>query len=180
VHGLSDAPSDQEAAESFTRRRWRDANGETRIEAFSIKGMAHGVPIATTTEESCGSAGAFFLDVGISSTHHIARFWHLHESLVEIPQEVALVPATIQTNSNSLVLSDGAAIDPDNSDEPLHARWQERQSGYSLDPNAVIAAAFKAAGLPVPELSSAPDSPQQVAPGPIIAAALKAAGLTQS
>jgi hypothetical protein len=31
----------------------------------------------------------------------------------------------------------------------------------------------------VPELSSAPDSPQQVEPGPIIAAALKAAGLTQ-
>jgi hypothetical protein len=25
--------------------------------------------------ESCGAVGAFFLDVGISSTHHIARFW---------------------------------------------------------------------------------------------------------
>jgi hypothetical protein len=29
---------------------------------------------------SCGAAGAFFLDVGISSTHHIARFWRLQES----------------------------------------------------------------------------------------------------
>ena len=47
-----------------------------------------------------------------------------------------------------------------------------------LDPNLVIAAAFKAAGLPVPELAKAPASARsRVAPGPIIDAALKAAGL---
>jgi hypothetical protein len=63
------------------------------IEAFSINGMAHGVPLATTAEESCGSGGAFFLDVGISSTHHIARFWRLHESLVEVPRAAARVLA---------------------------------------------------------------------------------------
>jgi hypothetical protein len=46
----------------------------------------------------------------------------------------------------------------------------------------VIAAAFKAAGLPVPEFptAAAPDAKPRVAPGPIIAAALKAAGLVQS
>jgi len=179
VHGLPKAPSDEELVESYTRRVWRDANGKAQIEAFSINGMAHGVPLATTTEESCGSAGAFFLDVGISSTHRIARFWGLHESLVDISREVARVPATIQTNARSLILSDAAAEAADNSAEPSHARWQERHSSYSLDPNAVIAAAFKAAGLPVPEFPPAPRSLHQVAPGPIIAAALKAAGLTQ-
>jgi hypothetical protein len=47
-----------------------------------------------------------------------------------------------------------------------------------LDPNAVIAAAFRAAGLPVAEIPLAPPGASpRVAPGPIIAAALKAAGL---
>ena len=42
----------------------------------------------------------------------------------------------------------------------------------------MIAAAFKAAGLSVPELpGGAPDLGQRVAPGAIIEAALKAAGL---
>jgi hypothetical protein len=41
----------------------------------------------------------------------------------------------------------------------------------------VIAAAFKAAGLPIPEV---PAAPLGVTPGPIIAAALKAAGLRRS
>jgi hypothetical protein len=179
VHGLSAAPSDVETVDRFTRRVWRDDNGDARIEAFSVNGMAHGVPLATTMEESCGSAGAFFLDVGISSAHRIARFWRLDESVVEAPRAVARGPATTQTSSSSLVLSNAGAEWADNPAEPLHARWREQQSSYPFDPNAVIAAAFKAAGLPVPELSSAPDSPQQVEPGPIIAAALKAAGLTQ-
>jgi len=65
-----DVPSYQESIGSHTRRVWNDANGKALIEAFSITGMAHGVPLATTTGgESCGTAGAFFLDVGISSTH---------------------------------------------------------------------------------------------------------------
>jgi hypothetical protein len=58
---------------------------------------------------------------------------------------------------------------------------EERPMRYPLDPNAVIASAFKAAGLPVPELPAAPSGgTPRVAPGPIIAAALKAAGLVQS
>src|SRR5215470_17155078 len=97
VHGLSESPSHQELIESGTRRVWSDANGEALIEAFSISGMAHGVPLATARGgESCGAAGAFFLDVGISSTHHIARFWRLHESLVEMPGAAASMSAPIQ------------------------------------------------------------------------------------
>jgi hypothetical protein len=173
VQELSKAPSHEELAENYTRRVWRDANGDARIEAFSIDGMAHGVPLATRAEDSCGSAGAFFLDVGISSTHRIARFWRLHESVLEMPRAEALVPQ----NSRPLVLSDAAAKGADNSAEPLYAHWQQRPSSYSLNPNAVITAAFKAAGLPVPEFQPVPRSPHQVEPGPIIAAALKAAGL---
>lgn len=100
----------QNAPKNPRRRTWADANGKMRIEAFSIKGMAHGVPLATAKEESCGSAGAFFLDVGISSTHHIARFWNLHESAVESPQAVT-APTIVQAPSKGryLVVADAAA-----------------------------------------------------------------------
>ena len=61
------------------------------------------------------------------------------------------------------------------------AEGEERETRYPFDPNAVIAAAFKAAGLPVPEIPTAPPGgTPRVAPAPIIAAALKAAGLGQS
>ena len=170
-------------ANADARRVWSDANGEALIEAFSISGMMHGVPLATTTGERCGSAGAFFLDVGISSTHHIARFFRLHESLVEMPRAAAPVSTTIQipTDGGALVIAGAAAKGVHSLAETWLAEDEKRQTHYPIDPNAVIAAAFKAAGLPVPEFPRAPPgTPPRVAPGPIIAAALKAAGLVQS
>jgi len=184
VHGLSDSPSYQELIGSHTRRQWSDANGKVLIEAFSISGMAHGVPLATTMDgESYGAAGAFFLDAGISSTHHIARFWRLHESLVEIPRAAATIsaPTQIPTGGRAFVIAGAAAEGSHSSVEASLAEGEERQTPYPLDPNTVIAASFKAAGLPVPELPTAPPGAKsRVAPGPIIAAALKAAGLVQS
>jgi hypothetical protein len=184
VHGLSDSPSYQESIGSHTRRVWNDANCKALIEAFTISGMAHGVPLATTTGgEGCGAAGAFFLDVGISSTHHIARFWRLHKPLVEMPRAAApvSVPTQIPTDDRAFVIARAAAEDSHSSAEALLAESEERQTRYPLDPNVVIAAAFKAAGLPVPKIPTAPPgATPRVAPGPIIAAALKAAGLVQS
>src|SRR5499427_4817829 len=180
VHGLSERPSYQELIGSHTRRIWSDANGQVLIEAFSIRGMAHGVPLATASGESCGAAGAFFLDVGISSTHHIARFWRLHESIVEMPRSTAPMsaPTQIPTDGRAFVIAGAAAEGSHSSAEASLAECEERQTRYPLDPNVVIAAAFKAAGLPVPELPTAPPgATPRVAPGPIIAAALKAAGL---
>jgi poly(hydroxyalkanoate) depolymerase family esterase len=182
VHGLSDSPLHQEVGDRCMHRVWSNANGEAIVEAFSVSGMAHGVPLAMTADESYGSAGAFFLDVGISSTHHIARFWRLNESLVEMPRFAAPVSATIRipTDRGALVIAgtiDGAY----NSAEALLAKDDGRRTRYTLDPNTVIAAAFKAAGLPVPEIPTLPPgTPQRVLPGPIITAALKAAGLVQS
>jgi feruloyl esterase len=176
VHGLAERPSCQELVRGQTRRIWTDANGELLIEAFSIGGMAHGVPLATTGGEACGAAGAFFLDVGISSTHHIARFWQLHESIVEMPAAVSPRSAEIQipTESRSLVLVGETAAGSDSAAES--SQDQKGQTQYPLDPNAVIAAAFRAAGLPVPEIPAAtPGATPRVASGPIIAAALKAA-----
>jgi feruloyl esterase len=180
VHSLAECPSYQESIEGHTRRVWSDANGDALIEAFSISGMAHGVPLATTRAESCGAAGAFFLDVGISSTHHIAHFWQLHESSVEMPRAVSPRSAAIQipTDGRGFVLVGAPAAASHSFAEG--SQHQERQRQYPLDPNAVIAAAFRAAGLPVPEIPTAPRATSHGAPGPIIAAALKSAGLVRS
>jgi poly(hydroxyalkanoate) depolymerase family esterase len=172
LHGLSDTPSRQELIGGHTRRIWSDTNGEERIEAFTIRGMAHGVPLATTGREICGAAGAFFLDVGISSTHHIARFWRLHESFVEKPRDARTMSPLIK--GPAYIIAGGASEGL----AELPLAEEERQTGQPLDPNTVIAAAFRAAGLPVPEVPTTPlGATSRVAPGPIIAAALKAAGL---
>ena len=179
VHGLSDSPYYQELIGGHTRRIWSNTNGEALIEAFTIRGMAHGVPLATTGGESCGAPGSFFLDVGISSTHHIARFWRLHESLIEMPRAAAPMSAPIQISTDGRAFIIAGAAASHNAAEPPLAD-EERPTSYPLDPNAVIAAAFRAAGLPVPEGLAQFGATPPVTPGPIIAAALKAAGLTQS
>jgi feruloyl esterase len=181
VHGLSATCSYRELMGCHMRRVWADQTGEALIEAFSITGMAHGVPLATAGGESCGAAGAFFLDVGISSTHHIARFWRLHESDVEMSAAAPLsAPVDVPMDGRGFVMP-GALADISHSSTASFYESEERQARYPLDPNAVIAAAFKAAGLPVPEIPTAlPGTSPRIGPGPIIAAALKAAGLAQS
>jgi poly(hydroxyalkanoate) depolymerase family esterase len=179
VHGLSDTPSHQELIGGHTRRIWSDTTGEARIEAFTIRDMAHGVPLATTGGEICGAVGAFFLDVGISSTHHIARFWRLHESLAEKPRDARPMSTLIKISTDGRASIIAGAASEGSAEPPLAE--EERQTSHPLDPNTIIAAAFRAAGLPVPEVPTAPLSAMpRVAPGPIIAAALKAAGLRQS
>jgi len=182
VHGLAAAFSYEKSSGSYTRKVWTDADGDALIEAFSVSGMAHGVPLGSAMgDEFCGSPGAFFLNAGISSTHHIARFWRLDEGEI-LPREIATAPAprAISTDGRAIVEAgetDGGWSKPD---EASLGRDGERHARPPLDPNLAIAAAFRAAGLPVPEAPSSPaGATLRVAPGPIIAAALKAAGLTQ-
>jgi poly(hydroxyalkanoate) depolymerase family esterase len=184
VLGLSDRPSYQKLIDGHKRSAWTDANGEVLVEAFSISNMPHGVPLTTRGEQSCGNAGPFFLDVGISSTHHIARFWGLDESIDEMLHAGAPAAATVQNATDRRTPVVDGAVAADSHTDPLYvenAEGEGLRTGYALDPNAVIAAAFKAAGLDVPETPTSPNgSRPSVAPGPIIKAALKAAGVTQN
>ena len=89
-------------------------------------------------------------------------------------------PIQISTGGRAFIIGGAAAEGARSSVEPPRTE-EERQTSYPLDPNTLIAAAFRAAGLPIPEVPKAPlGATTRVAPGPIIAAALKAAGLTQS
>ena len=74
VHGIETAPT-RDLVDGYPRRTWR-RDGIDVVESVTITGMAHGTPLATGGE-GCGKAGAFLLDVGISSSHHIAKFFGL-------------------------------------------------------------------------------------------------------
>ncbi len=81
VQGLDHAPALDEMVDGYPRRVWRNRMSADVIELYVIPGMAHGAPLATGSDEKhekhCGVPGAFLLEVGISSSYHIARFWGL-------------------------------------------------------------------------------------------------------
>ena len=181
VHGLSASPSYQERLAGHMRRVWNDSDGNPMVEAFSVDGMAHGVPIATGKgDRSYGAPGPFFLDVGISSTSHIAKFWGLATVEAEARSSAAQeAESTASGGAHSREVESIASVQGVTAGEAMDARFQSQENDRpcrSLDPNVVIAAAFKAAGLPSPE-NNIQSLGSRVAPGPIIEAALKAAGL---
>ena len=81
VHGLPMAPTFQDTVDGYPRQVWRNTQGEDLIESFAISGMAHGTPLSVgTADDQCGAAGAFLLEVGISSSYRIAKFWGLAQA----------------------------------------------------------------------------------------------------
>ena len=77
LHGVGERPDLQRTSGAHAYRGWQNATGRIAIEDHRIRGMGHGTPIAVHGPEACGTAGAFMLDVGISSTRRIAAFWGL-------------------------------------------------------------------------------------------------------
>ena len=77
LHGLDGAkPVREPGGPGHTHLTWRGADGVARVESHSIAGMAHGVPLRPGQGEGlAGAAGAYMLDVGVSSTHRILGFW---------------------------------------------------------------------------------------------------------
>jgi poly(hydroxyalkanoate) depolymerase family esterase len=176
VHDLPPDPANEESGPNHMRRVWEDEAGQTVIESYTIPGMGHGVPIALGAEgESCGTIAPFFIPVGISSTRRIAQFWGLSKAAAGVQ------PARGSAIERSRKIEPAPTVTARSSFDDRSARNNRAASSNALDPNAVIAAAFRAAGLPTPERADgAGHNGQPVAPGPIIAAALKAAGLFRS
>jgi poly(hydroxyalkanoate) depolymerase family esterase len=176
VHGLSEVPSSETTIGRHRRRVWTDSDGEPLIEAISVDGMGHGVPLAATGDQSCGAAGPFFLDAGISSTHHIAAFWRLDDRGAETARAPATLPQPSQKPAAAALIAEDMA-EPHLEDQVSAAADTRAGADAMFDPSRIIAAAFAAAGLP--RFDGAPGTTPRVAPGSIIEAALKAAGLTR-
>jgi poly(hydroxyalkanoate) depolymerase family esterase len=141
LHGISIEPAFTENVDQFPRQVWRGVGGDEVIESYTIPNMAHGTPLEVGEDcDQCGAAGAFLLDVGISSSYRIAKFWGIADhQIVTTQAEGNLVPISAELN----VLEMG---DPRREHvsafEPTGAPDSSR-----FDIGTVITNALKAAGL---------------------------------
>ena len=84
LHGLEPKPDRIDQVAGYPRRAWLGARGRPLIEQYTITGMAHGIPLDPGTGQGeLGEAGAHMLDVGLSSTGHIAAFFGIAPEMVE-------------------------------------------------------------------------------------------------
>ena len=84
LHGLGPKPDQDDEVAGYPRRQWLGAGGGPVIEQYTITGMAHGIPLDPGTGEGeSGIAGAHMLDVGLSSTDHIAAFFGIAPAVTE-------------------------------------------------------------------------------------------------
>jgi poly(hydroxyalkanoate) depolymerase family esterase len=149
VHGVSLTPSLESVVDGYPREVWLDRAGAELIESYSITHMAHGTPLATGDAEfECGASGPFLLEVGISSSFHIAKFFGLTQAGARATSSIrteAAVPARLPTNHSAdaepQVLHGEILTD----DEERPAR--ERAASPRIDIGAVINKALEAAGL---------------------------------
>lgn len=80
VHGLGTQATRTETVDGYPRHVWTNPAGEAVIESYIIPLMPHGTPLATGDgDENFGVPGEYLIEVGISSSYHIARFWGLTE-----------------------------------------------------------------------------------------------------
>jgi hypothetical protein len=89
----------------------------------------------------------------------------------------ASAPRGVRAESRDLAIAKAASDNASAESNAAHAPNAAQDVRGLFDPNIAIAAAFKAAGLPVPDLPNASAALQNVNPNPIIQSALKAAGL---
>jgi poly(hydroxyalkanoate) depolymerase family esterase len=141
VHGLDDAATRTEMIDGYPRQVWRNADGEDVIESYTITSMAHGTPLAPGNDDaSCGAAGAFLLDVGISSSYHIAKFFGLTGR--------RRVVAKSERERTSIIPDPGkAGVTASEQDRPHASSESTPRHSLPIDVEAVITKALKAAGL---------------------------------
>lgn len=77
VHGFPPEPIQVSDVDGHSKAIWSDATGKIIIESYSIGGMAHGIPLSVSGDETFGAPGPFMLDAGIASTLRIAEFFEL-------------------------------------------------------------------------------------------------------
>jgi hypothetical protein len=166
VHGVGVRPRMEHTMEGHLRRVWRTEADEDVLEAVSITGMGHGVPLTSRGLERCGNAGPFHFDVGISSSHHILRFWGLAAAMPARP----FAPAEAETSEIPALAARESASSGTERDASSPGGWQRH------DPRPVIEAALKAAGL-LSEASAQTGASNRLDPRQIITGTLRSVGL---
>jgi poly(hydroxyalkanoate) depolymerase family esterase len=189
LHGLDETASIQATVNGCLRKTWQNPDGEDLIECYIIAGMGHGVPVDTGNQEhQGGTAAPFFIDAGISSTYHIAKFWGLPEKQ----------PAGWEYHPQYSTSGDNAAKETHGDYKPLDpAEFLKdiggimpglgipKHAGLGVDVSKIITSSLEAAGVLKGKHTSVSDSDRKIGPGAggvdvasIIAKALESAGIT--
>jgi poly(hydroxyalkanoate) depolymerase family esterase len=146
VHGLPASPTERTTESGFARAVWRDRDGREVIESVTIPGMAHGTPLASGEgEERCGHAGPFLLEVGVSSSYHIARFFGLLGARAAT-RVGTVVRAASAEPARAIDLRPGDILLPGHG-EPQIEQVGRADPRHPVDVEAVITKALRAAGL---------------------------------
>ena len=155
VHGINSAPI-EDKVDGYPRKIWR-RGGVDMVESYTITGMAHGTPLATgTQDQNCGAAGPFLLEVGISSSHHIATFFGL---TVAVHKSATQAQHLSETSEHTTLAPDAVEIIPDERVEILGAKTNNETSEPKFDESprngpvdvmAIITKALTQAGLMKP------------------------------
>jgi len=166
VHHLPLAPMSEGTVDGYPRQIWWNADGETVVESYTITNMAHGTPLGTADNgQRIGAEGAFLLEVGISSSYHIANFFGLTQR-VQQPKAASpsakLIPAVSPVSASPASAAPVFAPVPDLAQvlwplttlEPrpkAQTKPQPKKTAHpkrgAIDVGAVITRALTAAGL---------------------------------
>lgn len=164
VHGLPQSPTEQMTVDGHSRHVWLNDRGEEAIEFYSIAGMGHGTPLAIGRADSeCGHAGPFLLDVGISSTFHIATFFGLTAEEAS-PRTVIDIQETVEEIVADFPVAAGTVI-------------AEENVPPQIMPRQIVAPRMIEQEIEVREGPAHPQMPYRVDIGAVITKALTAAGL---
>jgi hypothetical protein len=158
VHHLPSAPMSEGTVDGYPRQIWWNADGETIVESYTITDMAHGTPLGTAdNDERYGAQGAFLIEAGISSSHHIADFFGLTEWIRQ-PREVAKLASPAASKETAKIIPVVAPQSPGSAPDLSKVLW------------------------PLTTLNRRPEPPRQprrraIGVGNVITRALTAAGL---
>ena len=156
VHGVRTTPTLQTVVDGYPRQVWLDAAGEEVIESYSITHMAHGTPLATGDADfECGASGPFLLEVGISSSYHIAKFFSLTKAgarPVSSSQRNAApatppLPVSVAADAIQARFLQGEVLNGEVLTDEAETTGTASSAPPSIDIGAVINRALEAAGL---------------------------------
>jgi feruloyl esterase len=146
VHGIEAAPA-EDKVDGYPRKVWR-RDGMDIIESYTITGLAHGTPLATATHG--GTPGPFLLEAGISSSYHIAKFFHLTGAA---QQRASARAREADPAGRAPLVPNDVEIIPDERVEILNGKSDEPKfetARGAIDVMAIITKALTSAGLMKP------------------------------
>jgi poly(3-hydroxybutyrate) depolymerase len=97
-------PTLTQATERYTRQVWCNGVGVELGECYMIPKMAHGTPLASGNDDGeCRIPDIFSLDVGISSSYHLAKFWGLTGLAKKLSRQSFTAPPPLLTRPSGRV-----------------------------------------------------------------------------